>query len=93
MALLTFKPYTFGKILSTSTPDPKSPSHCTSDVKAEICAAGLRYVMGSQPGIRHERRGEGFRYHAPDDTVVEAEATITRLKALAIPPACDDVWV
>ena len=72
-----------------STPNLHSPP---LDVKAEIRAAGLRYVTDRQPGIRRERHGDGFRYVAPDGKGVD-EAALTRIKALSIPPAYEDVWV
>jgi len=80
-----------------STPNlhspPDSPTEVKTDVKAEIRAAGLRYVSDSQPGIRRERQGDGFRYLAPDGQPVNEEATLTRIKALGIPPAYEDVWI
>ncbi len=80
-----------------STPNPQSrpdsPAEVKADVKAEIRTAGLRYVLDSQPGIRRERQGNGFRYLSPEGEVVEDEATLTRIKALGIPPAYEDVWI
>jgi DNA topoisomerase-1 len=56
-------------------------------------AAGLRYLSDTRPGIRREAAGDGFRYVAPDGTIIEDEATLARIKALAIPPAYTDVWI
>jgi DNA topoisomerase-1 len=56
-------------------------------------AAGLRYVSDAGPGIRRRRAGEGFRYLRPDGTTVGDEATLARIRRLAIPPAWTDVWI
>lgn len=45
------------------------------------------------PGIRRRRRGRGFTYEAPDGSPVEDPATLERIRALAIPPAWQDVWI
>ena len=76
-----------------STQNPQAPPQSPAEVKAEIKAAGLRYVADSQPGIRREKHGDSFRYLSPDGAVVEEEATLTRIKALGIPPAYEDVWI
>ena len=56
-------------------------------------AAGLRYVTDSGPGITRKKARDGFRYVAPDGEPVREEATLARIKALAIPPAWTDVWI
>lgn len=56
-------------------------------------AAGLRYVTDSKPGIRREQDGEGFRYLDAKGEPVEDEATLKRIKSLAIPPAWLEVWI
>ena len=55
--------------------------------------AGLRHVSDAQPGIRRKCAGDGFAYERPDGTKVDDEATLARIKALAIPPAWTDVWI
>jgi DNA topoisomerase-1 len=64
-----------------------------SDPLATARAAGLRYVNDSKPGIRRERDGEHFRYLGTDGNPVSDEATLARIKSLAIPPAWTDVWI
>lgn len=44
-------------------------------------------------GIRRNVRGKGFRYVAPDGTVVRTPSEIARIRGLAIPPAWTDVWI
>src|SRR3954469_25446323 len=56
-------------------------------------AAGLRYVTKAGPGIRRQRAGKAFRYIAPDGKTVRAAGTLSRIHALAIPPAWSDVWI
>jgi len=56
-------------------------------------AAGLRYVTDDLPGIRRVRSGKGFRYLDADDRRVRDTGVLSRIKALAIPPAWTDVWI
>jgi DNA topoisomerase-1 len=56
-------------------------------------AAGLRYVHDDRPGIRREPASEGFRYLDARGEPVEDEATLKRIKSLAIPPAWTEVWI
>lgn len=56
-------------------------------------AAQLRYVSDSRPGIRRKVAGTGFTYIDGQDTRVEDEAVLARIRALAIPPAWTDVWI
>src|SRR5690606_2001853 len=55
--------------------------------------AGLRYVSDEWPGIRRQRRGKGFSYCGRDGQRITDEATLARIKRLAIPPAWTDVWI
>lgn len=55
--------------------------------------AGLRHVDDSMPGIRRRPAGSGFRYLGPDGESIHDEATLARIKTLAIPPAWTDVWI
>ena len=56
-------------------------------------AAGLRYVHDDRPGILREPVKDGFRYLDAKGEPVEDEATLKRIKSLAIPPAWTDVWI
>ena len=70
-----------------------------SDPPAAAKAAGLRYVHDDRPGIRREPAGDGeaanggFRYLDARGEPVDDEATLKRIKSLAIPPAWTDVWI
>src|SRR5580765_7019896 len=56
-------------------------------------AAGLRYVANAGPGIRRQRAGKTFRYLAPAGKALRDAETLSRIRALAIPPAWRDVWI
>lgn len=56
-------------------------------------AAGLRYVLDTSPGIRRRKAGIGFSYVGPDGKTVRDAATLSRIRALAIPPAYTAVWI
>jgi DNA topoisomerase-1 len=55
--------------------------------------ARLRYVAGTQPGIRRLRRGKSFRYLDAQGRVIRDAEEVQRLRRLAIPPAWTDVWI
>ena len=56
-------------------------------------SAGLTYVSDEEPGIRRKKAGNGFTYIRPGGGKVEDEATLNRIRKLAIPPAYTDVWI
>ncbi|WP_020655731.1 DNA topoisomerase IB [Massilia niastensis] len=64
-----------------------------ADPPAAARAAGLRYVRDDRPGIRREPAGEGFRYLDAGGDAVSDEATLARIRKLAIPPAWTEVWI
>ena len=47
----------------------------------------------SGSGIRRRRCGRGFTYLGPDAVLIKDPQTLTRIKALVIPPAWEDVWI
>jgi DNA topoisomerase IB len=55
--------------------------------------AGLVYVSDTAPGIRRQKKGDGFTYVDVDGRTVDDEDTLARIRALAIPPAYTDVWI
>ena len=55
--------------------------------------ARLKRVDCSEPGIRRRRRGRGFEFLGPDGERIDDEATIARIRELAIPPAWEDAWI
>ncbi|MGE5288099.1 MAG: DNA topoisomerase IB [Micromonosporaceae bacterium] len=52
----------------------------------------LRSDLG-RAGIKRRRCGQGFRYFGPHAAPVTDPETLTRIKALVIPPAWEDVWI
>ena len=64
-----------------------------TDPPAAAKAAGLRYVHDDRPGIAREPAGDGFRYRDAKGEPVDDEATLKRIKSLAIPPAWTEVWI
>ena len=55
--------------------------------------ARLRRSDCNGPGIARRRRGRGFSYHWPDGSAVQDPEILERIRALAIPPAWEDVWI
>ena len=50
-------------------------------------AAGLRYTGDHQSGIARLDKPGKFRYRDADGQILRDSTTLTRIKALAIPPA------
>lgn len=63
------------------------------DPEAAAEAAGLVYVSDDRPGITRKRQGRYFAYYRPDGSRVTDDATLQRIRSLAIPPAYIDVWI
>jgi len=53
----------------------------------------LRYSSDVEPGIRRRRAGAGFFYVLPNGKRATGEATLARIRKLAVPPAYRDVWI
>jgi DNA topoisomerase-1 len=53
----------------------------------------LRFSSDQEPGIRRRRVGRGFRYLAADGGAIRDPSTLARIRALAIPPAWDEIWI
>src|SRR5690349_21262781 len=62
------------------------------DSKTLAGDARLRYVSDRRPGLRRKRCGAGFRYVTADGKQVNREES-KRIRALAIPPAWEQVWI
>jgi DNA topoisomerase I len=63
------------------------------DPKDAAQSAGLSYVSDDEKGLRRERAGNSFRYVKANGDPVADEATLERIRKLAIPPAWTDVWI
>jgi DNA topoisomerase-1 len=64
-----------------------------ADPREAAQSAGLQYVSDEDRGIRRERVADGFAYYQPGGDPVRDEATLERIRKLAIPPAYADVWI
>jgi DNA topoisomerase-1 len=73
--------------------DPNTSPENVVDPRDAAETAGLRYVSDEEPGIRRKKAGKGFAYLGPDGKKVADEATLARIRSLAIPPAYTDVWI
>lgn len=61
--------------------------------RAHAKSAGLRYVDDRGPGISRKRSGSSFAFFDPKGKRISDAVEIARIKALAIPPAYEDVWI
>jgi DNA topoisomerase-1 len=64
-----------------------------TSAEVDVQAAGLTYVSDLDPGIRRRKAGLGFNYRDARGQAVTDEATLDRIRKLAIPPAWTDVWI
>ncbi len=53
----------------------------------------LVYAGDDEPGLRRLRTGKTFKYVTPHGKPVRDKATLARIRALAIPPAWENVWI
>src|SRR3954447_26465497 len=53
----------------------------------------LRRVDCGSPGISRRRRGRGFEYLDESGERIEDPDVLDRIRALAIPPAWEEVWI
>jgi DNA topoisomerase-1 len=73
---------------------PESPTNLFASAGAIAAKeAHLRYVSDREPGIRRRRTRGGFRYLSPNGTWIKDPEELTRIRALAIPPAWESVWI
>lgn len=65
----------------------------TRIAKKAALATGLRYISAAMPGIKRLRKGNTFVYVNSRGKRISNAATLARIKALAIPPAYEQVWI
>jgi DNA topoisomerase I len=78
---------------SSCRPSRGEPFNTMVDPTDVAQSAGLIYVTDEAKGITRERAGESFSYRKPGGQPVTDEATLERIRKLAIPPAWTDVWI
>ncbi len=64
-----------------------------ANLSALMKGAGLRYVCDDSPGIHRVEGGKSWRYVGPDGWPIHDDETLTRIRALAIPPAWTELWI
>jgi DNA topoisomerase I len=69
------------------------PRSAQAEPEESAKAASLRYVQDDRPGIRRRRSGTGWSYSGTDGKPIRDKETLSRIRALAIPPAWTDVWI
>ena len=85
-------------VAADSAPRPEDGSYRRrnygmDDSRAAAAEANLRYVNDGEPGITRAKKGKGFSYVSDGGEVVKDEATLARIRSLAIPPAWTKVWI
>ncbi|MDO9430024.1 MAG: DNA topoisomerase IB [Phenylobacterium sp.] len=62
-------------------------------IETNRLARGLVYVNDHDPGLSRVGASAGFGYRDADGRPVSDEATLSRIRALVIPPAWSAVWI
>jgi len=65
----------------------------SGDPVAAASAVELVHAGDDAPGLRRLRHGKSFRYVDEQGRAVRDAATLSRIRALVIPPAWTDVWI
>ena len=73
--------------------DERSDEASVVDPVEAARSAGLRYVTDEEPGLQRRAHGDGFRYLDAKGGPLRDEATLERIRKLAIPPAWTEVWI
>ena len=68
-------------------------SQIVAESKEAAESAGLSYASTDDLGITRRRTGRGFSYRGVNGEPVTDKATLSRIRALAIPPAGAAVWI
>ena len=76
-----------------SAAGPAMGSATDAPAPAPAPAAALRWVDDHVPGLHRVRTANGFEYRDADGRAVRDEATLARIRRLAVPPAWESVWI
>ncbi|HWG11253.1 MAG TPA: DNA topoisomerase IB [Rhodanobacteraceae bacterium] len=74
-------------------PTTRSEASQTIARPPSLKSVGLSYSSDTESGLRRRRKGKGFHYVDAQGRRVVSEATLSRIRRLAIPPAYTDVWI
>ena len=81
---------------ATTSSMPSRPEATDENAKQSATLAmppGLRHSDDTRPGYSRKREKDGFAYFDTEGKRIVDEDEITRINALAIPPAYEDVWI
>lgn len=67
--------------------------YTTEECEKIAVNAALRYVNDATPGIVRRKHGKGFAYYDSTGKLIKDKVILKRIKALAIPPAYENVWI
>lgn len=65
----------------------------TTPAEEAAASVALVYLTDAEPGIRRTGPPARFDYRWPNGRPVADPATLARIRALAVPPAWEDVWI
>ena len=71
----------------------RPPIELVRDPKDAAKSAKLIYISDDKHGITRKKTGKSFRYVGVDGKPIKDPKTLSRISALAIPPAYKDVWI
>jgi DNA topoisomerase-1 len=72
---------------------PKLANKLAGDSRASAKEAQLRHIMDWRPGICRKGIGKGFIYLDANQKRIRTAEELSRIRALAIPPAWTQVWI
>lgn len=78
---------------SQSTPDQAADAAANAVTAHAAMPSGLRHADDTRPGYTRKLLKEGFAYFDVDGKRIDDTDEISRINALAIPPAYADVWI
>ncbi len=70
-----------------------STAAIAGEPRAAAEASGLVYVDEQGPGITRQRKGSSFAFYGPNGKLIRDSALLRHIRALAVPPAYEDVWI
>jgi DNA topoisomerase-1 len=81
------------KASTLPAPDVEGDGKAASAEAPVAVPAGLVWVSDAEPGFSRERRGDKMVYLDATGRRIRDEATLARIRKLAVPPAYEAVWI